>query len=163
MPTIVYDSDEDVKPFSNLHAQGPALARGPRRRMYVPCRASSKYPISHLFCRSGPTDPLAHHGRHFGRTVFSMCNVQSLITKGLIRSHEMADDLDSYTVELVHPSLYACWLPDANPSTFKKCLGKIGNTGSTKFSFRLSQASRNVWRTVGRRRFDSPANRCGPS
>lgn len=34
-----------------------------------------------FFSRAG--DPLIHYGRHFGRTVHSMCNVQALITKGI--------------------------------------------------------------------------------
>jgi hypothetical protein len=33
---------------------------------------------------SRTTDPLVHHGRHFGRTVHAMCNVQALITNGLL-------------------------------------------------------------------------------
>ena len=34
------------------------------------------------------SDPLVHHGRHFGRTVYAMCNVRSLITNGLLRLEE---------------------------------------------------------------------------
>jgi len=33
-------------------------------------------------------DPLVHHGRHFGRTVYAMCNVRSLITNGVLRLQE---------------------------------------------------------------------------
>ena len=29
-----------------------------------------------------------HHGRHFGRTVHAMCNVQALITNGITRMGE---------------------------------------------------------------------------
>ncbi|KAF8835988.1 hypothetical protein BDN67DRAFT_992258 [Paxillus ammoniavirescens] len=36
-------------------------------------------------------DPLVHHGRHFGRAVHAFCNVQTLVTNGLIR---MAADGD---------------------------------------------------------------------
>jgi hypothetical protein len=32
---------------------------------------------------SARTDPLVHHGRHFGRTVRAFCRVQSLIKLGL--------------------------------------------------------------------------------
>ena len=38
---------------------------------------------------SRASDPLVHHGRHFGRTVHAMCNVQALVTAGILR---MADD-----------------------------------------------------------------------
>ena len=30
------------------------------------------------------SDPLVHHGRHFGRTVHAMCNVRALIGNGLL-------------------------------------------------------------------------------
>jgi hypothetical protein len=29
------------------------------------------------------TDPLVHHGRHFGRTIRAFCRVQALIKEGL--------------------------------------------------------------------------------
>ena len=38
------------------------------------------------------SDPLVHHGRHFGRTVHAMCNVQALITNGIVRLAE-ADNI----------------------------------------------------------------------
>ncbi|KAH6886036.1 hypothetical protein BKA70DRAFT_1123469 [Coprinopsis sp. MPI-PUGE-AT-0042] len=47
-----------------------ALGLGPRKRA----------------CR---TDPLVHHGRHFGRTIQAFCRVQTLIKNGLSRSVEM--------------------------------------------------------------------------
>ncbi|KAH6891717.1 hypothetical protein BKA70DRAFT_1376330 [Coprinopsis sp. MPI-PUGE-AT-0042] len=47
-----------------------ALGLGPRKR---PCR----------------TDPLVHHGRHFGRTIQAFCRVQTLIKNGLSRSVEL--------------------------------------------------------------------------
>lgn len=34
------------------------------------------------------SDPLIHHGRHFGRTVHAMCNVQALFTNGILRMGE---------------------------------------------------------------------------
>jgi hypothetical protein len=36
------------------------------------------------------TDPLVHHGRHFGRTVHALCSVKTLVTNGLIRVDELA-------------------------------------------------------------------------
>ncbi|KAH6872022.1 hypothetical protein BKA70DRAFT_1130313 [Coprinopsis sp. MPI-PUGE-AT-0042] len=47
-----------------------ALGLGPRKRQ----------------CR---TDPLVHHGRHFGRTIQAFCRVQTLIKNGLGRSIQM--------------------------------------------------------------------------
>lgn len=37
------------------------------------------------------TDPLVHHGRHFGRTVHALCTVQALLNNGLLRMGELAD------------------------------------------------------------------------
>ncbi|KAH6904737.1 hypothetical protein BKA70DRAFT_1109017 [Coprinopsis sp. MPI-PUGE-AT-0042] len=49
---------------------GSALGLGPRKRI----------------CR---TDPLVHHGRHFGRTIQAFCRVQTLIKNGLSRSIQL--------------------------------------------------------------------------
>lgn len=38
------------------------------------------------------SDPLVHHGRHFGRTVHALCNVNALITNGILRLGELADE-----------------------------------------------------------------------
>ena len=43
---------------------------------------------SHLSGIRHSSNPLVHHGRHFGRTVYTMCNVRSLITNGLHRLEE---------------------------------------------------------------------------
>jgi hypothetical protein len=40
------------------------------------------------------SDPLVHHGRHFGRTVHAMTNVQALITNGIARMRELADEAE---------------------------------------------------------------------
>ncbi|KAF8834724.1 hypothetical protein BDN67DRAFT_914346, partial [Paxillus ammoniavirescens] len=47
------------------------------------------------FCTRTTQDPLVHHGRHFGRAVHAFCNVQTLVTNGLIR---MAADGDEETL-----------------------------------------------------------------
>jgi hypothetical protein len=46
------------------------------------------YSSRHL---SSTSDPLVHHGRHFGRTLHAMTNVQALLTNGLLRMVELAD------------------------------------------------------------------------
>ena len=46
------------------------------------------------------TDPLVHHGRHFGRTIHALCNVRALITSGLLRMVELAGcDEDAFSFE----------------------------------------------------------------
>lgn len=46
------------------------------------------------------TDPLVHHGRHFGRTVHALCNVSSLLHNGFLRIIELAEaSEDSFTEE----------------------------------------------------------------
>jgi hypothetical protein len=55
--------------------------------------------ISFGRCRS---DPLVSHGRHFGRAVHALCNVQALLTNGLLRLGELAEEPEeSFTAEYV--------------------------------------------------------------
>lgn len=35
---------------------------------------------------------MVHHGRHFGRTVHALCNVSSIVTNGLLRMGDLADE-----------------------------------------------------------------------
>ncbi|KAG1849815.1 hypothetical protein C8R48DRAFT_613879 [Suillus tomentosus] len=37
------------------------------------------------------SDPLVSHGRHFGRTVFALCNYPSLLTNGILRLEQLED------------------------------------------------------------------------
>jgi hypothetical protein len=37
-------------------------------------------------------DVLVHHGRHFGRTVHALCRVHTLLTNGILRDIEEADE-----------------------------------------------------------------------
>lgn len=49
------------------------------------------------------TDPLVHHGRHFGRTVHALCNIQALLTNGIQRMGEFANGPEgSLTAEFVN-------------------------------------------------------------
>jgi hypothetical protein len=57
------------------------------------------------------SDPLVHSGRHFGRTVYAMCNVRLLITNSLLRLEEsdggevLEESLTSeYVFWLIYPS-----------------------------------------------------------
>ena len=53
-----------------------------------------------------------HHGRHFGRTVYAMCNVRSLITNGVLRLQEsdggdvLEESLTSECVFMPNLSVY---------------------------------------------------------
>ncbi|KAG1754733.1 uncharacterized protein EDB91DRAFT_1233614 [Suillus paluster] len=40
---------------------------------------------------SSSSDPLVSHRRHFGRTVFALCNYPSLLTNGILRLEQMED------------------------------------------------------------------------
>ncbi|KAF8219614.1 hypothetical protein L208DRAFT_1338945 [Tricholoma matsutake] len=46
------------------------------------------------------TDPLVHHGHHFGRTIHALCHVHTLLMNGILREVELADRPDeSFTAE----------------------------------------------------------------
>ena len=56
------------------------------------------------------SDPLVHHGQHFGWTVHALCSVYALLANGLLRDGEWSDEPeDSFTAEYVifHLSLIA--------------------------------------------------------
>ncbi|KAH6918232.1 hypothetical protein BKA70DRAFT_1366541 [Coprinopsis sp. MPI-PUGE-AT-0042] len=57
-------------PDCNEEDNESAIGLGPRKR---PCR----------------TDPLVHHGRHFGRTIQAFCRVQTLIKNGMARNYQI--------------------------------------------------------------------------
>lgn len=44
-----------------------------------------------------------HHGRHFGRTVFALCNFHALLNNGILRMVELPDrPLESLSPEFVY-------------------------------------------------------------
>ncbi|KAG1893986.1 uncharacterized protein F5891DRAFT_962141, partial [Suillus fuscotomentosus] len=46
------------------------------------------------------SDPLISHGRHFGRTVFALCNYPSLLTNGILRLEQMEETpLEDFSAE----------------------------------------------------------------
>ena len=66
------------------------------------CSAQTHILTMSLFLRSCLTDPLVHHGRHFGRTVHALCNISALLTNGLLRLGEQAGEPEeSFTYEYV--------------------------------------------------------------
>lgn len=71
-----------------------ALQLGPRKKAYVHRVLSIPSPafsfLSSFFrCIA---NPLIHFGRHFGRTIHALCNINALITNGLLRLSELADE-----------------------------------------------------------------------
>lgn len=52
------------------------------------------------------SDPLVHHGRHFGRTIQAMCNVEALILNGLVRLGDLSGEPEeSFPATYVMPLL----------------------------------------------------------
>jgi hypothetical protein len=61
-----------------------------------------------MLWRSHTNDPLVHHGRHFGRTVHAMCNVQALITNSILLLGDDGEvDEESLTAEFVLPFVHS--------------------------------------------------------
>ena len=60
-----------------------ALHRGPRKKPYVPISESGSF--VNMRSNSCGTDPLVHHGRHFGRTVHAFCTMSTLLNNGILR------------------------------------------------------------------------------
>jgi hypothetical protein len=55
------------------------------------------------------TDPLVHHGRHFGRSVHALCTVSTLLNNGILRMGELADRAEeTFTQEYVLRSICLC-------------------------------------------------------
>jgi len=74
------DENDTANPTVGQKRPG-ALALGPRKK---PCG----------------TDPLVHHGRHFGRTVHALCTVSALLNNGILRMGELLDQPeDTFTHE----------------------------------------------------------------
>jgi hypothetical protein len=61
---------------------------------------------------SRASDPLVHHGRHFGRIVHAMCNVQALVTNGILllgEEGEVAEESLTAEFVLVVPPRLVLW------------------------------------------------------
>ena len=69
--------------------------------LHIPITSSL---TKHLGASCG-TDPLVHHGRHFGRTVHALCTISALINNGILRMGELAEQPDAtFTRECVFSS-----------------------------------------------------------
>jgi hypothetical protein len=61
---------------------------GRNRKPYKPSTSRCRVMTALL---SRTSDPLVHHGRHFGRTVHAMCNVSALVTNGILLMGQDSD------------------------------------------------------------------------
>ncbi|KAG1891596.1 uncharacterized protein F5891DRAFT_1131556 [Suillus fuscotomentosus] len=51
--------------------------------------------------KAASSNPLVLHGRHFGRTVFSLCNYPALLTAGILRLEELQDShIEDYPADV---------------------------------------------------------------
>src|SRR5277367_1919424 len=72
----------------SVNAETNGLRRGPRKKLSVFRFIQHQVILLVIILGRCASDPLVHHGRHFGRTVHAMCNVQALVTNGLVRLGE---------------------------------------------------------------------------
>ncbi|KAG1842822.1 hypothetical protein C8R48DRAFT_751038 [Suillus tomentosus] len=66
----------------------------------VPSKRPSSALQMALRKKASTSDPLVSHGRHFGRTVFALCNYPSLLTNSILRLEQMEDTpLEDFSAE----------------------------------------------------------------
>jgi len=66
------------------------LQLGPKKKAYIVITRPAPYNL--ILAASCISDPLIGHGRHFGRTVHALCNIQALLTNGVLRLSEQANE-----------------------------------------------------------------------
>ena len=77
-----------------------ALELGPRKKPSVIGFIQCNSYVNSLLNSRCTTDPLVHHGRHFGRTIHALCNIHTLINNGILRLGELADQPEeAFTAE----------------------------------------------------------------
>ena len=116
------------------------LQLGPRKRPYVDRLDDGFYSLRALSLFRSVADPLVHHGRHFGRAVYALCNFQVLLTNGLLRIGELANvSEENFTAEWV-----AFLLPDNGEVDRKVFTGRGANIAS----FKSSSGRFQVWKNA---------------
>jgi hypothetical protein len=96
---------------------------------------------SHWVLHSCVSDPLVHHGRHFGRTLHAMTNVQVLLTNGILRMGELSEEPeDVFTAEYISSALV---LTDCR-HTDERSAGKGGSIESSQNCFKWCQGLRSA-------------------
>ncbi|KAG1811298.1 hypothetical protein EV424DRAFT_1473744 [Suillus variegatus] len=85
-----------------------------------PCTSLSKHNASAL--HTGPrkkatsSNPLVLHGRHFGQTVFALCNFPALLTASILRLEELQDTpIEDYPADVRHKHRVFMELIDSYP------------------------------------------------
>lgn len=95
--------DENSPPQETSSGQrrcDSALHLGPRKKPFVYLLICVQRVSNRRSCHSCISDPLIHYSCHFSRTLHALCNVQSLITNGILRTIEIDDyPEESFTVE----------------------------------------------------------------
>ncbi|KAG1841724.1 hypothetical protein C8R48DRAFT_619982 [Suillus tomentosus] len=97
-------SDENHPPPHELSRKrgGSALHMGPRKK------ATS-------------SNPLVLHGRHFGRTVFALCNYPALLTSGILRLDELQDaPIEDYPADVRREHRVFMELLDSYPGLLER-------------------------------------------
>jgi hypothetical protein len=89
---------EDIASGIPSKRASSALQMGPQKKVLAaPC--FHRFLSTHL-ALSSLSDPLVSHGRHFGRTVFALCNYPSLLTNGILRLEQMENTaLEDFSAE----------------------------------------------------------------
>ena len=109
-PAIRAMADENAQPSSSSNNNN-SLRLGNRKKPWFKLLfVILSYFYSHLSGIRHSSNPLVHHGRHFGRTVYAMCNVRLLITNGLLRLKESDGgevSEESLTFEYVFRLIYS--------------------------------------------------------
>jgi hypothetical protein len=97
-----FDAARRRKPRSwpNGTEKSRSITSGPQKKTVSPRDVFPQLTI-YPFDSCG-TDPLVHHGRHFGRVVHALCTVNTLLNNGILRMGELADRAeDTFTREYV--------------------------------------------------------------
>jgi len=66
-------------------------------------------PNTGLLWLSRTGDPLVHHGWHFGRSMYAMCNVQALITNALVHMAELKGEVQEETLTFKFVPIHSCF------------------------------------------------------
>jgi hypothetical protein len=87
-------------PYSTLslaHERPTSPRKAPKSRRRVASRSTKETVSVQLLLTQlanvyrTVTDPLVHHGRHFGRAIHTFCNMKALLSNGMVR-HSEADE-----------------------------------------------------------------------
>lgn len=98
------DSSPEQSPATRTHGhrrlREDVLQLGPRKKAYAIHYTLLFFLTYSVQSRRCIANPLIHFGRHFGRTIHAFCNINALITNGLLRLGELADEPEeAFTIE----------------------------------------------------------------